>query len=117
MNHSVIGWTSAYLSDYPITPFAEERKKALVERIRKRKYNFTYESHQNLPYAAPLYEDRTVCILTKPQWDSVMDEAYGDLPRGARLTPMDAIDDKPVNEILFEKNKFKEQFMGGEANG
>ena len=39
MNHSVIGWTSAYLSDYPITPFAEERKKALVERIRKRKYN------------------------------------------------------------------------------
>ena len=46
-----------------------------------------------------------------------MDEAYGDLPRGARLTPMDAIDDKPVNEILFEKNKFKEQFMGGEANG
>ena len=39
MSYSVIGWTDAY-GDYPTTPFTEERKKALVDRIRKRKYNF-----------------------------------------------------------------------------
>ena len=80
--------------------------------MRKRKYNFTYESHQSLPYAAPLFEDKTTCILDKPQWDSVMDEVYRDFPRGARLMPMDVIEDRPVNDILYEKKKFMEEYNG-----
>ena len=107
MSLSVIGWTSAYLSDYPQVSFTDERKKALVERIRKREYNFNYSDHQTISYCAPFYSDNTYCILTKPQWDAVMDEAYGDNPRGARLMPMDVIDRKPINSVIYEKEKFE----------
>ena len=111
---SVIGWCDAY-SDYPIAPFTEDRKKALVERIRKRKYNFTYQSHQTIPYCAPFYNDKSVCVLTKPQWDCVMAEAYGDMPLGARLMPMDVITTKPKNGVLYEKEKFVNE--GDGSNG
>ena len=111
---TVVGWTSAYLSDYPEVSFTEERRKALIERIRKRRYNFTYESHQTLPYAAPFYSDKVHCVLTKAQWDSVMDETYKDLPCGARLMPMDVITDRPVNGVLYEKKKFVEDANNGE---
>jgi hypothetical protein len=37
-----------------------------------------------------------------------MDEAYKDFPRGPRLMPMDVIEDKPVNGVLYEKKKFME---------
>ena len=36
-----------------------------------------------------------------------MSEAYGDLPRGARLMPMDIIDRQPINSVLYEKEKFE----------
>ena len=110
---SVIGWTDAYGTEYPTATFTEERRKALVERIRKRKYNFNHADHEFLPYAAPFYEDRTLCILTKSQWDSVMDEAYKDIPRGTRLMPMDIIQDSPKNSILYEKKKF---YMEGDGS-
>jgi hypothetical protein len=111
MNLSVIGWTSAYLSEYPTTPFTEERRKALVERMRKRKYNFTYEAHQTLLYAAPFYSDNVLCVLTKPQWDSVLDEVYKDIPCNMRLMPDGVIDRKPINTVLYEKEKYE---PGGE---
>ncbi len=117
MSQSVIGWTSAYLSPYPTASFTEEKKKALVERIRKRKYNFTHQTHQTFLYAAPFFSDGTLCVLTKEQWDDVIAEAYGDMKLGIRLTPMDVILDEPFNEVLFEKPKFKEQFKDGENNG
>jgi len=107
MSQPVIGWVCSYLSDYPTVSFTEERKRALVERIRKRGYNFTYEAHQTLPYAAPLFKDKVICVLTKPQWDSVMSEAYGDMSRGSRLIPQDAISRPPKNGVLYEKEKFE----------
>lgn len=113
-NNFVIAWVDAYLSDYPVVTFTEERRRALVDRIRKRGYNFTYESHQTLPYCAPLYKDKMVCVLTREQWNSVMDEAYKDVPRGQRLMPMDAIEDRPVNGVLYEKKKFMEDATNGE---
>lgn len=107
---AVIGWTSAYLSNCPVADFTEERKRALVDRIRKRKYNFTHQAHQTLFYTAPFYSDECVCVLTKAQWDEVMSEAYKDEPLGPRLMPEDIIDLKPVNDVLYEKKKFiKEQ--------
>lgn len=109
----LIGWTSAWLSPYSQAPLTEEKRMALVGCIRKRKYNFTYQSHQSLPYAAPLFKDNTYCLLTKPQWDAVMDEAYGDNPRGARKLPMDVITSPPKNDVLFEKKKFDTE---GDAN-
>ena len=36
----VIGWTSAYFSNYPTVPLTKERRSMLVDRIKKRKYNF-----------------------------------------------------------------------------
>ena len=107
MSQSVIGWVDAYLSDYPTATFTEEHKRALVERIRKRGYNFTYDAHQTLPYAAPLYQGKSLCVLSKAQWDEVMSEAYGDMPRGPRLMPQDVITRPPKNGILFEKEKFE----------
>lgn len=103
---AVIGWTSAYLSPYKIATFTEERKRALIDRIRKRKYNFTHQAHQTLFYTAPFYSDECVCVLNKTQWDEVMSEAYKDEPLGPRLMPEDVIDLKPVNNVLYEKKKF-----------
>ena len=113
MNQRVIGWTSCYSGTCPVVEFTEDRKRALIERIRKRRYEFNHQDHAFLPYCAPVYGDKTVCELTKPQWDNVMSEAYKDMPRNPRLLPQDAIDDNPVDGILYEKKKF---YMEGEAN-
>lgn len=104
----LIGWVGAWTSPYKHSELTNEKRMALVGRIRKRGYNFTYELHQSLPYTAPLFADETTCVLTKSQWDSVMDEAYKDFPRGPRLMPMDVIKDRPVNGVLYEKKKFME---------
>lgn len=110
---TVVGWTSCYSGTYPVATFTSERRKALVERIRKRKYNFNYQDHCFLPYCAPAYNDKTTCELTKAQWDSVMDEAYGDIKRGPRLLPLDIITTPPKKGILYEKEKFSQE---GEHN-
>ena len=103
----VIGWTSAYLSPYKTVKFTKERRDTLVDRIRKRQYNFTHNDHQFLDYAAPFYEDGEVCVLTKHEWDSVISDAYKDNPLGPRLMPEDVINRKPINGILYEKEKWE----------
>lgn len=112
---SVIGWTDCYSGVYPVVTFTEERKKALVERIRKRRYNFNFADHQFLPYCSPVYGDKVMCELTKPQWDSVMSEAYREIPRGPRLLPQDVITTTPKNGVLYEKEKFQQE--GDNNNG
>ena len=111
---TVIGWTSCYEGNYPVVTFTPDRKKALVERIRKRKYVFNHADHCFLPYCCPVYEDKVVCELNKAQFDSVMSEAYKDIPLGQRLLPQDAIVRPPKNGIIFEKEKFEE---GDHNNG
>lgn len=101
-----IGWTSAYLSPYKTVEFTEERRRALVERIRKREYDFTFNDHQFASYGAPFYSDGVICVLTKREWDSVMEEVYKDRPRTARLMPEDVIEFAPVNGVLYEKEKW-----------
>lgn len=103
----VVGWTSAYLSSHPTVKYTKERKKALVDRIRKRGYNFTHADHSFLDYAAPFYEDQCLCVLTKQEWDEVIDEAYGEYPLGARLMPEDVIDRESINGVLYEKSKWE----------
>ena len=112
---SVVGWTDCYSGAYPVANFTEDRKKALVERIRKRRYNFNFADHQFLPYCSPVYEDKVMCELTKPQFDGVMAEAYKELPRGARLLPQDVITSTPKNGVLYEKEKFQQE--GDNNNG
>ena len=112
---SVIGWTDCYSGNYPVVTFTEDRKKALVERIKKRKYVFNHQDHCFLPYCCPVYEDKVVCELNKAQWDSVMEEAYKDTLRGQRLLPQDVITRPAKNGILFEKDKFREE--GADGNG
>lgn len=103
----LIGWTGAWTSQYNQAPLTEEKKLALIGIIRKRGYNFTYDAHQTLPAAAPFYSDKTLCVLTKKQWDEVMNEAYKDAPRGPRLMPMDVITRSMKNSVLYEKEKFE----------
>lgn len=110
----VIGWVGAYFSSYPTVPFTKARREALVHRIKKRKYNFNFFDHSNLDYAAPFYSDEVICILTKQEWDSVMDEAWRDYPRGARLMPEDVINREPINDVLYEKIKWEPK--DGETN-
>jgi hypothetical protein len=103
---SVVGWTSAYDDVYPIVNFTSERQKALVERVRKRAYNFTHFDHEMMPYCTPVYSDKVICTLTKVQWDSVLREAYKDTPVGPRQMPMDVITTAPKSKTLWEKEKF-----------
>lgn len=110
---SVVGWADCYSGVCPVVTFTEDRKKALVERIRKRRYNFNFADHQFLPYCSPVYGDKVMCELTKPQWDGVMSEAYKEVPRGPRLLPQDVITSTPKNGILYEKEKFQQE---GENN-
>ena len=101
----LVGWVDAWTSPYKQTEFTNERRRLLVECIRYKHYNFTHQSHQTLPYAAPFYDDNKLCVLTKAQWDEVMDEAYNNMPIGHRLMPMDVIKQQPINNVLYEKNK------------
>ena len=102
---TVVGWTGAWDGAVPTVSFTTERKRALVERIKKRRYNFNHFDHEMLG-CAPVYNDMVMCVLTKSQFDDVMSEAYKDMPRGQRLLPQDVIDDTLVNGILYEKKKF-----------
>lgn len=111
---TVIGWCGAWDNVVPASTFTKEKEKALVERIRKRRYNFNQFDHEMLPYASPVFNDKTTCILNKAQWDKVMAEAYKDIPRGARLMPQDIITRPAKNGILYEKEKFEE---GEQNNG
>ena len=108
----VIGWTDAYTTQYPTVSFTEERRRALIERIRKRRYNFNHFDHEMLG-CAPFYDDKMICVLTKSQFDAVMDEVYKEIPRGQRLMPQDVIEDKPINGVLYEKKKF---YTEGDGN-
>ena len=108
---TVVGWSDAYGGVVPTVTFTAERKKALVERIRKRKYNFNHFDHEMLG-CAPVYDDKVMCVLTKAQFDDVMSDVYRDVPRGQRLLPQDAIDDMPVAGILYEKKKFYQEGDG-----
>lgn len=110
---TVVGWTDAYSGAVPTVTFTTERKKALVERIRKRKYNFNHFDHEMLG-CAPVYDDKVMCVLTKAQFDDVMSEVYKDIPRGQRLLPQDVITRPPKNGVLYEKEKFEE---GDNNNG
>lgn len=112
---TVIGWCDLYGGAVPVASFTEERKKALVERIKKRRYNFNHFDHMMLPYCAPVFSDRVTCEMSKQQWDSVMAEAYKDIPFGQRLLPQDVITRPPKNGILFEKEKF--ELEGDGVNG
>jgi hypothetical protein len=105
---TVTGWTDAYGGAVPTVTFTVERRRALVERIRKRKYNFNHFDHEMLG-CAPVYDDKVMCVLTKSQFDDVMSEAYKDSPRGPRLLPQDVITRPTKNGILYEKEKFEQE--------
>lgn len=109
---TVVGWTGAWDGIVPASTFTKEKEKALIERIRKRRYNFNHADHEFLPFASPVFDDRTTCVLSKPQWDRVMTEAYKDIPRGQRLMPQDVITRPSKGGILYEKEKFEEGDFG-----
>ena len=111
---TVIGWTGAWDGIIPTSTFTKEKEKALIERIRKRKYNFNQFDHEMLPYASPVFNDKTTCVLNKTQWDKVIAEAYKDAPLGQRLMPQDVITRPAKGGILYEKEKFEE---GDNSNG
>mgnify|MGYP003321613027 CR=1 FL=1 len=116
MSNFVIGWVDAYDGNYPIATFSSERKKALVEKIRQRKYNFNFTDSQFLPNCTPYYDDGKICILTKKEFDETIREAYKDRPIGARLLPADVIHLPVTNGILFEKEKYLDNFKEGNSN-
>jgi hypothetical protein len=111
---TVVGWTDAWGNAVPTTTFTTERKKALVERIRKRRYSFNHFDHEMLG-CSPVYDDNAKCVLTKSQFDDVMSEAYKDVPFPQRLLPQDVITRPMKNGILFEKEKFEQE--GDGSNG
>lgn len=103
----VVGWTGAYTSGHRQVKYTEERKRALVDRIRKRQYNFTHSDHNFLNYGAPFYADNVLCVLTKREWDEALSEAYRDATLGQRLMPEDVIARSPIHGVLYEKEKWE----------
>lgn len=103
----VVGWAGAYTSGRKTVKYTEDRKRALVDRIRKRQYNFTHADHTFLDHCAPFYADNVLCVLTKQEWDEAISEAYRDDPLGQRLMPEDVIDRVPINGVLYEKEKWE----------
>ena len=103
----VIGWTGAYTSNLPTTLFSEPRKQALVECVRHRHYNFNHFDHTYMDYCAPVYDDYKICVLTKSQFDEVMNLAYSEMHIGQRLMPSDTIKREPINSVIYEKEKFE----------
>ena len=101
----LLGWTSAYTSGYKPEPFTEVHKKLLVECIKHRHYNFNHTDHMFLDYAAPFYDSGKICVLTKAEWDEVMNIAYTSLIRGARLMPEDTIKRLPIEHVLYERKE------------
>lgn len=112
MSQKIIGWASCYSGGFPVVTFTADKKQALIECIRKHKYDFNYQDYCFLPYCSPLYEDKTMCELTKAQFDSVMSEAYKEIFRKQRLLPQDVINDKPFNGVLYEDKKY---YMEGDG--
>ena len=112
---TVVGWCDCWTSPYEQVSFTSERRTALIHRIKKRRYNFNYSDHQTLPFCAPFYDDGVICALTNSEWNSVMNEVYQDIPRGERLMPIDVIDRRPIDDVLWEKIKWEPK--GGESNG
>ena len=108
---SVIGWTGAYTSPYEEVKFTEERKQALFECVKKRYYDFPYDALCFLPYCAPFFSDGTVCVPTRQEWEELLKKVYSDSPRFHRLSPLDAIKDEPVQNILFENEKVKKEYL------
>ena len=103
----VIGWVGAYMSGFKPETFTNAHRAAMVECIRRRHYNFTHADHSYMDYAAPLFDSGKICVLTKPQFDDVMDAVYADIPRGARLMPEDAIKRQPINGTIYENEKYE----------
>lgn len=103
----VIGWVGAYMSGFEPETFTKEHKAAMVECIRRRHYNFTHADHSYMDYAAPLFDSGNICVLTKQQFDDVMDTVYSNIPRGARLMPEDAIKRSPINGAIYENEKYE----------
>lgn len=109
MSTFVKGWVDMYGSNFPIAAFSSERKKAFVEKIRQRKYNFNFQDAQFLPNCCPYYDDGKICVLTKKEFDEAMNEAWYESSRGARLLPMDVITLPVKNGVLYEKSKYVEE--------
>jgi hypothetical protein len=115
----VTGWTGAYTSNFKITPFTPDRKQALIEIIKRRHYSFNHFDHEYMD-CTPLYDDGKICVLTKSEFDEVINTAYATMIMGGRLTPQDAIKDSTIDGILFENEKFKKEYLktkGDEING
>lgn len=111
----IIGWTGAYTTNLPTTPFSEPRKLALVECIKHRHYNFNHFDHEYMDYCTPVYEDHKICVLTRAQFDEVMNLVYSEILIGQRLMPSDAIKRTAIDGILYEKKDFEPK--EGEQHG
>lgn len=105
----IIGWCDTYGNKHKVVAFSNARKKALIDCIRKRRYNFNFSDYQYLPYCCPVYKDKSISILSKEQFDDVMGEAYSTIPRGKRLIPMDVITRLPKDGVLYEKEKYENE--------
>lgn len=112
---NVVAWCDNYNDNYPCATFTEERRRALVDRVKQRKYNMSYQMLSMNPYSTPVYQDGCRCLLSSTQWESVLSEVYDDNKRPPRFSPMDILTFK-ANDALWEREKFYRE-MAGENNG
>lgn len=105
----LIGWTSAYVTDYKELPLTKEREQAIVEVVRRRHYDFTYNDMCYLPYCCPIFEDKTISMPNRSQWEQIMSKVYSNIARTHRLIPSDAIKRQPIEDIIYENKNDEPQ--------
>lgn len=104
-NIFVMGWVDPYSTKFERTEYNEARKSALITRVEKRRYFFTFFDHEMMGIV-PLYSDNKYCMLTKSELDEVFKEAYKDTNIESRKLPEDEEETVWYNGTLYEKKKF-----------
>lgn len=108
-NIFVMGWVDPYTTYFEKAEYDNERKNALVTRIKKRRYWFTHFDHEFMGIT-PIYSDNKYCLLTKAQLDEVFSEAYKDIDVDCRKIPLDEEECVMYNGVLFEKQKYLDKY-------
>ena len=76
----VIGWTGwddpRYPDDYGDDPLLEERKKVVVEELRKHNYHISGYYHQGGKRGVPVFDDGNWLRISFRSWGQIMADAY-----------------------------------------
>lgn len=116
-NHAkVVGWVFPYDTRFKNSELTEDKKLAIINKIRKKKYYYSWSDSQFMDGCTPMFNDYTYCNLTKPQYDEIFSEALKDYDDINRLLPIDATHTTVCDSVVWEKTKYMEEYKNNGTN-